>query len=151
MPGVLCPSCGRGAPGDAVSCPACGALLPVAERGEPFPMAAELASALGPHYRVESLLGSGGYAHVFRVHDQRLDRHLAAKVLLWPRPSFETKPIGTTQSNTAGSRNQRQASSARAGWRGVSPGGLRRDSTSRPQVWLVTAPPAATTVWPYVP
>src|SRR5688500_16675000 len=82
MPGVLCPSCGRGAPEDAVSCPSCGELLPVSERGEAFPMAAELAQALGPDYRVESLLGSGGYAHVFRVHDERLDRHLAAKVLL---------------------------------------------------------------------
>lgn len=45
-------------------------------------MAAAVGEALGPHYRVEELIGRGGYALVFRVRDLRLERDLAAKVLL---------------------------------------------------------------------
>ena len=42
----------------------------------------QLTRALGPDYRVEDLIGKGGYAAVFGVHDLALDRALAAKVLL---------------------------------------------------------------------
>ncbi len=46
-------------------------------------------SALGPDFTVEGVVGRGGYAAVFRVHDRRLDRQLAAKVLL---PEFAAVP-----------------------------------------------------------
>jgi serine/threonine protein kinase len=42
----------------------------------------QLTRALGADYRVEDLIGKGGYAAVFGVHDVALDRSLAAKVLL---------------------------------------------------------------------
>jgi len=42
----------------------------------------QLTRALGTDYRVEDLIGRGGYAAVFGVHDLALDRALAAKVLL---------------------------------------------------------------------
>ena len=89
MPGHLCPSCGRAAGGDDVACAACGAVLP-ATADEPWRVtAAEVARALGPHYRVESLLGRGGYAIVFRVTDLRLERPLAVKALI---PEFAASP-----------------------------------------------------------
>jgi len=47
----------------------------------------QLARALGADYTVEGLVGKGGYAAVFTVNDKRLDRRLAAKVLL---PQFAT-------------------------------------------------------------
>jgi len=42
----------------------------------------QLTRALGADYRVEDLIGRGGYAVVFGVRDLALDRALAAKVLL---------------------------------------------------------------------
>lgn len=45
-------------------------------------LASEVGRALGPDYDVEGTLGRGGYAVIFRVHDRRLNRQLAAKVLL---------------------------------------------------------------------
>src|SRR3989304_3066521 len=48
---------------------------PTAQLSEDF------ARALGPDYEVEDVIGRGGYAVVFRVHDKRLDRKLAAKAL----------------------------------------------------------------------
>ncbi len=44
-------------------------------------LARQLTRALGAEYRVEDLIGRGGYAAVFGVHDLALDRDLAAKVL----------------------------------------------------------------------
>lgn len=44
-------------------------------------LAEDVARALGPGYEVEDVIGRGGYAIVFRVHDQQLDRKLAAKAL----------------------------------------------------------------------
>jgi serine/threonine-protein kinase len=37
---------------------------------------------LAERYRLEELIGSGGFASVFRAHDLRLDRDVAVKVLL---------------------------------------------------------------------
>ena len=42
----------------------------------------QLTRALGGDYRVDELIGKGGYAAVFGVTDLRLDRQLAAKALL---------------------------------------------------------------------
>jgi serine/threonine protein kinase len=50
-------------------------------------LAKQLTRALGGDYRVDDLIGQGGYAAVFGVHDLRLDRRLAAKALL---PDFAT-------------------------------------------------------------
>jgi serine/threonine protein kinase len=44
-------------------------------------IAEQVGLALGDHYRVEELVGKGGAAIVFRVHDERLHRSLAVKVL----------------------------------------------------------------------
>lgn len=45
-------------------------------------LASAVGRALGPDFTVEGVIGRGGYAIVFRVHDNRLDRDLATKVLL---------------------------------------------------------------------
>ncbi len=45
-------------------------------------LAHQLQRALGMGYSVGDVIGKGGYASVFRVTDRRLDRQLAAKVLL---------------------------------------------------------------------
>jgi serine/threonine-protein kinase len=45
-------------------------------------IAKQLSRALGGDYRVDDLIGKGGYAAVFAVQDLRLDRPLAAKALL---------------------------------------------------------------------
>ena len=37
---------------------------------------------LAERYRLDDLIGSGGFASVFRAHDLRLDRDVAVKVLL---------------------------------------------------------------------
>ncbi len=83
MPGRLCEECGRLAPGEAVSCPSCGALLhaPVGVDAT-VALAEQVGRALGPHYRVRDQIGRGGYAVVFRVYDEQLDRELAAKALI---------------------------------------------------------------------
>jgi tRNA A-37 threonylcarbamoyl transferase component Bud32 len=52
----------------------------LAPAGEPD-RAAELARALGRQYRVVRLLGRGGFAEVYEVHDQDLQRRLAVKLL----------------------------------------------------------------------
>jgi serine/threonine protein kinase len=42
---------------------------------------ARLRQALGAEYRVQSLIGQGGFARVYRARDQRLDRTVAVKVI----------------------------------------------------------------------
>jgi len=80
--GRLCTGCGRSTPEAALRCPSCGALLPALDGADPTAQLAEdVARALGPDYEVEDVIGRGGYAVVFRVHDKRLDRKLAAKAL----------------------------------------------------------------------
>jgi HEAT repeat protein/tRNA A-37 threonylcarbamoyl transferase component Bud32 len=71
------------APESAVTCPNCGVPLSVDPGGNPMlKVAASVGNALGKGYRVEELVGRGGYALVFRVHDERLDRKLACKTLI---------------------------------------------------------------------
>ena len=78
-----CVVCGMAAPASAITCPNCGVPLSVEVTGNPMlKVAASVSQALGKGYRVEELIGRGGYALVFRVHDERLDRKLAAKTLI---------------------------------------------------------------------
>ncbi len=82
MTGRLCTGCGRSTPEAALRCPSCGALLPPLTGADPTAgLAEDVARALGPGYEVEDVIGRGGYAVVFRVHDKHLDRKLAAKAL----------------------------------------------------------------------
>ena len=82
MTGRLCTGCGRSTPEAALRCPSCNALLPPLTGADSTAQLAEdVARALGPDYEVEDVIGRGGYAVVFRVHDKRLDRKLAAKAL----------------------------------------------------------------------
>ncbi len=46
-----------------------------------LPTAERLARALGPKYQVKRLVGRGGFAEVYELWDQDLDRRLACKVL----------------------------------------------------------------------
>ena len=89
MSSVHCPNCGSAFPDGAVYCPKCGTQGPTilsAERraanapGE-LPVSERLARALGAKYEVRRILGSGGFAEVYEVWDQDLQRKLAAKVL----------------------------------------------------------------------
>jgi len=90
MTGRLCTGCGRSTPEAALRCPSCGGLLPPLSGADPAAnLAEDVARALGSGYEVEDVIGRGGYAIVFRVHDQRLDRKLAAKALL---PEFAAVP-----------------------------------------------------------
>lgn len=81
MTGRLCTGCGRSTPEAALRCPSCGALLPPILADPATGLAQDVARALGPDYEVEDVIGRGGYAIVFRVHDKQLDRRLAAKAL----------------------------------------------------------------------
>jgi len=45
-------------------------------------LARGVARALGPAYQVEDVIGRGGYAVVFSVHDRQLERSLAVKALI---------------------------------------------------------------------
>ena len=81
MPGKLCKECGKTAPEDVIRCPECGALLAGDGKDRMVALAEQVGLALGEHYRVEELVGKGGAAIVFRVHDERLNRKLAVKVL----------------------------------------------------------------------
>ncbi len=65
----------------AIRCPECGTMPPAGAKDRILALAEQVGTALGPHYRVDELVGKGGAAIVFRVHDERLNRELAAKVL----------------------------------------------------------------------
>jgi len=45
-------------------------------------LAEQVGNALGPHYSVRDKIGRGGYAVVFRVRDEQLERDLAVKALI---------------------------------------------------------------------
>jgi serine/threonine protein kinase len=45
-------------------------------------LAGAVARALGPEYEMQGIVGRGGHAIVFRVHDRQLNRELAIKALL---------------------------------------------------------------------
>ncbi|HEU4700186.1 MAG TPA: serine/threonine-protein kinase [Gemmatimonadales bacterium] len=95
----VCSTCQASIPPDAPHCPRCGPqslTLIVSEETEAFgpapagapagagadpDVAVQLARALGREYAVARLLGRGGFAEVYEVHDTALQRRLAVKVL----------------------------------------------------------------------
>ncbi|MGE0352596.1 MAG: protein kinase [Gemmatimonadales bacterium] len=89
MPTFPCPSCGTPLPADASFCAFCG--KPTGERPGPEPASSaagsnesvmtRLSRALGPKYLVRRSIGRGGFAEVFEVWDEELQRRLAVKVL----------------------------------------------------------------------
>jgi len=91
---MTCPACRAEIPTGSAFCPACGNPSPtvitnerVAAAPQPasaptaVPTAERLARALGPKYQVKRLVGRGGFAEVYELWDQDLDRRLACKVL----------------------------------------------------------------------
>ncbi len=88
-----CPSCAHPLPAEAAFCMMCGAATPHAidkNTGEirqstsdriPSPDLDRLQRALGGNYDLGKLIGRGGFAEVFLVHDRRLKRDLALKAL----------------------------------------------------------------------
>lgn len=86
-----CPSCATPLPAEAAFCMMCGAATPHAidkNTGEsrtaeriPSPDLSRLQRALGSNYDLGKLVGRGGFAEVFLVHDRRLKRDLALKAL----------------------------------------------------------------------
>ncbi len=94
-----CPSCAHTLPAEAAFCMMCGAATPHAidkATGEfrqvtsariPSPDLHRLQRALGGNYELGKLIGRGGFAEVFLVHDRRLKRDLALKAL---RPDLIT-------------------------------------------------------------
>src|SRR5213592_2517850 len=88
--GLTCPACRAEIPTGSAFCPACGNPSPTVitnERAAPspaptaVPTAERLARALGAKYQVKRLVGRGGFAEVYELWDQDLDRRLACKVL----------------------------------------------------------------------
>ena len=53
-----------------------------------------IGESLGGRYRLDALIGSGGFAAVFRAHDLRLERDVAVKVLL---ANHATDPVIATR------------------------------------------------------
>jgi len=85
-PNRSCDSCRAAIPGDAITCPSCGALSsPNVDLESPDVIAAGLQAALGARYAIERPIGEGGMAIVFLARDFKHDRHVAIKVL---RPSL---------------------------------------------------------------
>jgi len=93
-PLLACPSCGASPlPDGAAFCFMCGARTPQGidkVTGEiretttgrlPSPDFTRLRNALGANYELGKLIGRGGFAEVFLVHDKRLKRDLALKAL----------------------------------------------------------------------
>lgn len=84
-----CEKCEKALPIDARFCPHCG--MPLALVSElDAPLAERLARALGTDFTVLGELGRGGFAVVFSVRDQRLNRYLALKVM---RPELFTSSV----------------------------------------------------------
>src|SRR6184192_1908827 len=109
--GLTCPACRAEIPTGSAFCPACGNPSPTVitnervtapPQGSPSPegrggqgvrtsegsggqevrpTGERLARALGPKYQVKRLVGRGGFAEVYELWDQDLDRRLACKVL----------------------------------------------------------------------
>lgn len=84
MLALVCQDCRTRLAPDARFCMYCGTKLEEQAR-RPTSLAERLAAALGPDYTVLGELGRGGFAVVYAVRDNRLDRHLAVKVM---RPEF---------------------------------------------------------------
>ena len=95
-----CPSCQSPLPDAAAYCAQCGSATHTQIIGEAStPSGVNSASyerqpdrlrkALGPNYDLVGLIGRGGYAEVFQIHDRKLNRELAIKVL---RPDLIVTP-----------------------------------------------------------
>jgi serine/threonine protein kinase len=86
-PETACPTCKTPIPASANFCPGCGkektGISPAAAATftADVPVSSRLATALGPKYEVRRMLGQGGFAEVYEVWDQDLQRRLAVKVL----------------------------------------------------------------------
>src|SRR5881296_1387982 len=91
---MTCPACRAEIPTGSAFCPACGNPSPtvitnerVAAAPQPasaptaLPTAERLAGALGPKYQVKRLVGRGGFAEVYELWEQDLERRLACKVI----------------------------------------------------------------------
>src|SRR2546425_2971864 len=88
---LTCPACRAEIPTGSAFCPACGNPSPTVITNEraaapspaptAVPTAERLARALGAKYQVKRLVGRGGFAEVYELWDQDLDRRLACKVL----------------------------------------------------------------------
>lgn len=88
MSQTRCPSCHIGFLDSEGECTLCGNTQPVLVMDEePVTDSLEetarerLAHALGAKFEVRELLGRGGFAEVYEVHDRQLHRRLAVKVL----------------------------------------------------------------------
>jgi serine/threonine protein kinase len=80
---AVCPICSSEVPASQASCPSCGALL---DPGLPS------GTTLAGHYRLDSQLGSGGFAITYRGLDTKLGRPVAIKELF---PDGSTRQAAT--------------------------------------------------------
>ena len=92
---IVCSSCHTPLPESAAFCWVCGTATPTGVNTQGVTVTrsslesaaalkdtkTRLEAALGTNFRVEELVGRGGFAEVFAVHDLRLKRDLAVKVL----------------------------------------------------------------------
>ena len=86
---VACSTCGTPVSAEASFCPRCGpdSLALILNQRERTPTGAStetvrrLKAALGPQFEVVRLFGRGGFAEVYEVRDNELERRLAVKVL----------------------------------------------------------------------
>lgn len=94
-----CSVCGKDSVGDALFCAFCGAefekptavadsIESVTDEADPE-FLAKLREVLGDEYQLLEQIGSGGFAHVHKARDRRLDRIVALKIM---RPEFARDP-----------------------------------------------------------
>ena len=70
---VTCPFCASSLPTAALTCPTCGAAL--------TSPALEIGAVIGGQYRVERVLGQGGFGITYLALDLTLDHRVAIKEL----------------------------------------------------------------------